>query len=548
MMMGLDILLEKFAEFEPRTKMMIRFGSIFMVIIVLVFAFDNSAPEQDISLDTPNVTGVFSSGNEEITMQTLATQVANLQEKLNLTTQQNSTQAATINRLNDTLQSLSNSDTNLKNLYELSRKQQLLETKISQLSTEMQSRPVQNNSNNAAQPIFSIEDDGALAVSSTGTMTLPGEGESGPADKKVSTEDKMLDLTARNNPQPVPHYAPPAKSRDKLPHEYDGNPINDNPTKLPKDPSYDFLVRSNDGKATEFNEPSSPDDETNMFIRNGETTITKSRVVTSISHEKDQSPSANVSQSEDKWYIPKRLLPGALIPVTLITGVDAPTGSQSSENVVSATFRVTGPAIMPNGKRVDLTGCYVTSQVKGSLSNERGFFRPDLITCDFSAGQVKSTIKGYVTSPVDGSVGIRGRLVSRAGDLLFNATLVGAIEGLSNAFGGNNSNTGTSNIFSGGEPFSLPDSSVAARAAGTSAITGATQAIQKYYQERLEAIYAIIEIRPLVPASIHLLDEMTIKLLEPVEPQKLVDPMEKINNANKSTQTPRRAAPRPANI
>jgi conjugal transfer pilus assembly protein TraB len=224
-----------------------------------------------------------------------------------------------------------------------------------------------------------------------------------------------------------------------------------------------------------------------------------------------------------------------------MTGVDAPTGSQSSENVVSATFRITGPTIMPNGKRVDLTGCYVTAQVKGSLANERAFFRPDLITCDFSLGQIKTSLKGYVTSPIDGSVGIRGRLVSRAGDLLWNATLVGAIQGLSNAFGGNRS-TNNSNIFAGGEPFSLPDTDVAAKAATTSAMSGAAEVLQQYFQDQLDAIYSIIEVRPLIPASIHLLDELTLKLMEPVKPQKLVDPLEAIQNeANASNQNNRRS-------
>ena len=529
---GLELLLDKVAGLEPRQKWGLRIGGILFVIILLVFAFDDTPEKVEQQQTKPNVTGVFQVDSADVTIESLATQVANLQEKLNLSTQQNATNAATISQLNDTLQSLSNSDTNLKNLYELSRKQKLLETKLSQLSESVENIPQTNTSGSTVSQ--------QLRTDALGNLILPDD-----VVQPDAQEDAYTDA-AQSFINPSPSTTEPAASsvdnNRVIDKRINGDPINNTPAKIASDSSYEFLLKAKENGSEAFNDAAdNEEEEESMFIKSSSSdNTTIRRTSAGITHITDQSPSAVQSSEQDNYYVPKRLLPGSLIPAVLLTGVDAPTGSKSSENVVSATFRVTGSAISPNGRRTDLTGCYVTTQVKASLANERAYFRPDLITCELGVGQVKTSLKGYITSPADGTAGLRGRLVSRAGDLLFNATLVGAINGLSQVFGGGQNNR-SGNIFTGGDPFALPDSDTATKAATTSAISGAAGILEQYFQDQLDAIYSIVEVRPLVPASIHLLEDVTIELLDPVKPQKLVDPVEQLqeelaNQNNRNAQ------------
>jgi hypothetical protein len=524
MIPGLESLLDSFASLEPRQKLGIKIGGLALVIIVVVTVFSTEEAVIERIDTSSNVSGVFKVEDKDVTIDGLATKVANLQEKLNLATQQNAANAAAVSQLTDTLQGLSNSDTNLKNIYEISRKLKLLENQMTQIATQP-TRQVMNQ----PSPIDPLQQ---LTRDNVGNLILPDDEPQSSVNTPESPDfpslgDPEPDQTVMNEPL-IPPKVVPERMLD---------PINNTPSKFKNDKSYEFLLNSNSGVNDALGLKT--DDEAPLFIDSaGVAQSVVSNKINMITHVKDQSPSVINKKKSENYYIPKRLLPGSLIPVVLITGTDSPTGSKSSENVVSSTFRVSGPAIMPNGRRVDLTGCYIIAQSKGDLSTERVYFRPDVISCELPIGQVKSTLKGYITGR-DGVQGIRGRVVSRQSEVLKNAMLAGAIEGLSNVFGGGSGNSRSQgNIFTGGDPYALPDTDVATKAATTSALSGATAVLQEYYRERLEALYTIIEVRALIPGSLHLLEDVTIELLEPIKPQKLTDPMEELNN-EQNTQNQR---------
>src|SRR5690606_19374984 len=96
--------------------------------------------------------------------------------------------------------------------------------------------------------------------------------------------------------------------------------------------------------------------------------------------------------------------------------------------------RIKHEAILANHRRLDLRECFVLASGYGELSSERAMLRTETINCIRNdGGVIESPIDGYITG-TDGKAGIRGRLVSRQGQMLANAMKAGALEGFSNVF------------------------------------------------------------------------------------------------------------------
>ena len=208
----------------------------------------------------------------------------------------------------------------------------------------------------------------------------------------------------------------------------------------------------------------------------------------------------------------ERILAGSLLPIVVVSGVDAPTGKAAEHGAISSTMRITGPAILPNGHRVDLTGCLVTADVRGDTATERAYFRPNKLTCYFDFGEVDVSIKGYTTGK-DGVQGFRGRLVSKQGKALLYGAFAGAVNGIGKAFGGGG-NSSVRGLVTGGDPFSLPSGQQVTQSGIAGAMTDSSEFLAEYYKGKVDELYEIIEIKPLITGSIHLLETFQMKLLE----------------------------------
>lgn len=213
-------------------------------------------------------------------------------------------------------------------------------------------------------------------------------------------------------------------------------------------------------------------------------------------------------QSDKKTKWKGSILPaGSLIPGLVISGVDAPTGKAAEKGAVASTMRITGPAILPNGHRVDLEGCFVTFNVRGDQATSRAYFRPINLTCQLEAGIVDTKIKGYVTGK-DGNQGFRGRLINKQGDALMYAAGAGIIGGFGNAFSGG---SGGNRIVAGGQ-FELPTMEEAMTAGIGQGVNEASKVLSEYYKEQLDLLHPVIEIKPMIFGSIHLLQTVELKL------------------------------------
>ena len=125
---------------------------------------------------------------------------------------------------------------------------------------------------------------------------------------------------------------------------------------------------------------------------------------------------------------------GSFTRAVLLGGLDAPTGGQSQKNPQPVLLRLTDNAILPNQFRFRVKECFVVGAGFGDISSERAYIRTETLSCVTHDGQaIDIPIKGYVAGE-DGKAGMRGRLVSKQGQLLANALIAGVASGFGQAF------------------------------------------------------------------------------------------------------------------
>lgn len=135
-------------------------------------------------------------------------------------------------------------------------------------------------------------------------------------------------------------------------------------------------------------------------------------------------------KQQGKTYIPS----GSFMRAVLLGGLDAPTGGQAQNNPWPVLLRVQDNAFLPNRFRAKVKECFLLGSGYGDISSERAYLRLESLSCVLNNGEVVDTnAKGYVVGE-DGKAGMRGRLVSKQGQVLANALLAGIASGIGQAF------------------------------------------------------------------------------------------------------------------
>ena len=131
----------------------------------------------------------------------------------------------------------------------------------------------------------------------------------------------------------------------------------------------------------------------------------------------------------------RRYLPsGSFTRALLLGGLDAPTGGQAQRNPQPVLLRLLDHAVLPNQFRGRIHECFVVGAGYGDVSAERAYIRTESLSCVTRDGKaIDVPIKGYVAGE-DGKAGMRGRLVSKQGQILANALLAGVASGIGTAF------------------------------------------------------------------------------------------------------------------
>jgi len=179
---------------------------------------------------------------------------------------------------------------------------------------------------------------------------------------------------------------------------------------------------------------------------------------------------------------------GSFVRVAMLNGVDAPTGGQAQSNPLPIALHVLDIANLANKYRLDIKDCRFIAAAWGDLSSERTMARTDTLTCIISNETIEMPVKGQVIGE-DGKAGIRGRLVTKQGQLLADALLAGLASGIGKAFQQSATTTNTSVL---GTSSTIQPGDVG-RAAIGSGVGNAGTALEQYYLKAADKLFPVIE-------------------------------------------------------
>lgn len=185
-------------------------------------------------------------------------------------------------------------------------------------------------------------------------------------------------------------------------------------------------------------------------------------------------------------YIPA----GAYMRGVLLSGLDAPTGGQAQQNPHPVIIEVLDMASLPNKFKADYKSCRFTANGAGDLSSERAYIRLDRLSCiTDDGGAIDVGVKGYIADHT-GKAGVRGRLVSKQGQVLANALLAGVASGIGTAFSQGAMTTSVSPL---GSTQTVKDGEQLQAGVGQG-VGNALQQLSRYYIQLAEKMFPIIEI------------------------------------------------------
>lgn len=243
----------------------------------------------------------------------------------------------------------------------------------------------------------------------------------------------------------------------------------------------------------------------------------------SRSSEKKETPKIRVikaKEDESKTAKPEELsvtLPaGSILSGVLVTGMDAPTGKQAQRDPFPSLIRIKNEAILPNRFRADFRECFLIAGGWGDLSSERAYLRAERLSCVRNDGSVlEASLEAYASGE-DGKAGLRGRLVSKQGQIIAKSLAAGFLQGVAGAF--NVQKVPTINVTRAGDNgdtvapvYEQAFDSNALQSAGFSGAGTALERIADFYLEMAESIFPVIEIDAMRDVDFIVNKGMTVK-------------------------------------
>jgi hypothetical protein len=170
-----------------------------------------------------------------------------------------------------------------------------------------------------------------------------------------------------------------------------------------------------------------------------------------------------------------------------------PTGRQARRDPYPALVRIKHDAILPNRFRADVRECFLVAAGYGDLASERAYLRTEAITCiREDGGAIEVPLDAYAVGE-DGKVGVRGRLVSKQGQVIGKAMLASFAEGFSQMFGRVPvpvvaTTAGTT------QPFQQAFSGQAVQAGAVKGVGSALDRLANYFMDMAEEMFPVIEV------------------------------------------------------
>ncbi len=196
-------------------------------------------------------------------------------------------------------------------------------------------------------------------------------------------------------------------------------------------------------------------------------------------------------EEEEPELVTYRIPTGMIIPMRLLSGLDAPTGG-GVDDPHPVLMEVVDLSKLPNAFQMNMRACFLLGEGKGDLSTERAFIRVLTLSCIDEAEETTDiALKGTVTGE-DGKAGMRGRVVLRDGAILARALAAGFIDGIGRAF-----QPFRQGFFIARDPdasFNLPKPGQVGVAGVAGGLSQAASVLAARYVEMANQIFPVIEI------------------------------------------------------
>lgn len=208
--------------------------------------------------------------------------------------------------------------------------------------------------------------------------------------------------------------------------------------------------------------------------------------------EEAESDEEDGDKQELEGYI-NHVLAGGMFEGVLLTGIDAPTSSAAKQNPLPVLIRVKSDAYLPNQFQSPVKECFVVAAGYGVLSTERAEIRTEKISCVTEDGRtIEKKLDGYVVGE-DGKSGMRGRLVSKQGQLIARSLMAGFLEGFSNSMKPNivqGLDISPTNI----SKTQSPDLGSVGKAGIYSGVSEAAKTVAQFYLDMAKETFPVVEV------------------------------------------------------
>lgn len=123
------------------------------------------------------------------------------------------------------------------------------------------------------------------------------------------------------------------------------------------------------------------------------------------------------------------LPPGSYVKAKLMTGVEAPEG-----RTYPVLLQLDFAYILPNKKRLDLSGCFMIAKAQGDLSTERVQMQASKLSCVGRDGKMfERDVNGFVADNTDNSFAVIGTVNTKQDRVAAMAFLSSVVQGISAA-------------------------------------------------------------------------------------------------------------------
>lgn len=181
---------------------------------------------------------------------------------------------------------------------------------------------------------------------------------------------------------------------------------------------------------------------------------------------------------------------GAFAKAVMLSGLDAPTGGLAKTNPQPVLLRLLDHGTLPNRFRSRVRECFVTAAGFGDLASERAYLRLEKLSCVLRDGTaLEVPLKGFVAGE-DGKAGLRGRVVSKQGQLIARALVAGVASGIGNGLAQSFTSLSTSTL---GNVQNIDPGNIA-QFGVANGFASALDRIAQWYLERANEVYPVLEV------------------------------------------------------